>query len=66
MTQDTFSCGIDDVTKHLGEPDQVQEFKKHGDVQIIAKWNCGCEFHETENGSGVLFTCEEHAGGYND
>jgi len=62
MKQDTFSCTIAEATKHLGEPDQVQEFEKHDDVQVITKWNCGCEFHETENGgNGILFTCDKHA-----
>lgn len=62
MTQNTFSITFSRVIKQLGEPAQEEEFEKGNHVQIIAKWHCGCEFHETEQGSGILFTCDEHAG----
>ena len=61
IKQNTFSVTFAEVVKHLGESYEEEEFKKAGKVQIIAKWNCGCEFHETEQGSGILFTCDEHA-----
>jgi len=59
--EENFSITYANAVATLGEPSSEEKFPKRDIEQIIAKWPCGCEFHETESGSGVLFACEEHS-----
>jgi hypothetical protein len=58
---ENYSTTYGSVVAALGKPAAEQPFQKRDTKQVIARWPCGCEFHETEAGSGVLFACEQHS-----
>jgi len=58
---ENFSTTYANALESLGEPKSKEKFPKRDTEHVIARWSCGCEFHETEAGSGILFACEQHS-----